>query len=366
MSIQANVNPASVTGQKGKYIVGSTGQSARGFNIPMGGRISIDAIFAETWGDPAPLTDWLLASGTAPTIGSTGVAGNDGKALNLPPTSRIVGNIPFEGGILTVCAQSGQVGGLRIGFGDQGHTRYIEYSGTAGTPNSGLLRVKEPNVSATETTVSMNPVPADTNFNVYTVIWETDGITVLVNGVLASSSKALSNIPQKPLPIQLENFGNATSYVVSVYVYPLPQASEVVTGASALGAEVISTANPFAGGTWTTAPALPVWFDGSEATAPTTGTALVTRTVAGGLNGNVYGVHIDCGDTATTAGNRIELRSGATVIKSFDTVGAKNYHYVDSLPLLAGVAAGVAITLTFVGTSTASTIYQASLLEAEG
>jgi hypothetical protein len=101
----------------------------------------------------------------------------------------------------------------------------------------------------------------------------------------------------------------------------------------------------------------PSWVYGSETTAPSVGTALVSQAVSSGKIGRVFGVHISADEA-----NQFRLYEGATVKQRFNLNGAGTIFIVLANPLLDSVAAGTTISLKVVSSANSGKVYQANLL----
>ncbi|MBA7689858.1 hypothetical protein ES703_98377 [subsurface metagenome] len=109
----------------------------------------------------------------------------------------------------------------------------------------------------------------------------------------------------------------------------------------------------------------PEWVHATEVTAPTGGTALVTKAVGTGKSGYIYGFLISAQEANDF---KLNWTSGATAYSiriPFGGTGATEC--VDSLPLNEGLPADAetSITITNVNAATAEKIYQARLLYLE-
>jgi hypothetical protein len=109
----------------------------------------------------------------------------------------------------------------------------------------------------------------------------------------------------------------------------------------------------------------PVWVIGSETTAPSAGTALISKTVSTGKTGYIYGFLI----TAQEANDfKINWTSGG-LSKSLRIVfgGKGTTTYTDNIPMNEGLGAdaGTSITITNVNAGGSGMVYQACLLYAE-
>jgi len=114
----------------------------------------------------------------------------------------------FLYGILVVVAKSSAAGNLQIGFDDGGND-YVVWS-------NGNLRYK----STVDPTEGLSSVSiTETSYNVFTILWEPDGIMIWVNGGFYGPYQG-SKIPNKPLSISLKNLGTGTSQIDLVVVYP--------------------------------------------------------------------------------------------------------------------------------------------------
>jgi len=106
----------------------------------------------------------------------------------------------------------------------------------------------------------------------------------------------------------------------------------------------------------------PTWTYGSETTAPSAGTALVTVSVPSGKQGYIYGIYISAGE-----GNdfKINYTSGGTA-KSIRVsfAGKGTVLAVFNTPLNEGLPAdaGTNITITNVNAGSSGVVYQAGLL----
>ena len=114
----------------------------------------------------------------------------------------------FLYGILIVVAKSSAAGNLQIGFDDGGND-YVVWS-------NGNLRYKS-TVDPTEGTTTASIT--ETNYNIFTILWEPDGIMLWINGSYYGPYQG-SKIPNKPLSISLKNLSTGTSQIDLVVVYP--------------------------------------------------------------------------------------------------------------------------------------------------
>ena len=107
------------------------------------------------------------------------------------------------------------------------------------------------------------------------------------------------------------------------------------------------------------------WVHGSEVTAPSADTALVTKTVTSGKKGYIYGFFISAGEANDF---KINFVSGGTAYSIRIPFGSKGaIHFADIIPLNEGMAAdgGTDITITNVNAGSTEAVYQARLLIAE-
>jgi len=107
------------------------------------------------------------------------------------------------------------------------------------------------------------------------------------------------------------------------------------------------------------------WVHGAEVTAPSAGTALVSKTVSTGKSGYVYGFFI----SATEPNDfKINWTSGGATYSVRIVFGGKgSINYIDFVPINEGMAADseTQITITNVNAGASGQIYQARLLYAE-
>jgi len=109
----------------------------------------------------------------------------------------------------------------------------------------------------------------------------------------------------------------------------------------------------------------PEWVHADEVTAPSAGTALVTKTVGTGKTGYIYGFFISAGEANdfkinwTTGGNAKSIRIPFS--------GKGSLQYVDFAALNEGMGAdaGTDITITNVNAGGSGVVYQARILYAE-
>lgn len=109
----------------------------------------------------------------------------------------------------------------------------------------------------------------------------------------------------------------------------------------------------------------PFWVHGSEVTAPSAGTALVSRTVTSGKVGYIYGFFIMAGEANDF---RINWTSGGIARSIRIPFGGRGaVHYADFVPLNEGMPAdgGTSITITNVNAGSSGVAYQARLLIGE-
>lgn len=108
----------------------------------------------------------------------------------------------------------------------------------------------------------------------------------------------------------------------------------------------------------------PSWTEGSETDGPAAGTALVSKDIASGKVGKVFGVHISAGE-----GNEFQLGiydgTTFTVKKRFALASAGTILIVAGAPLIEDVPGGQSVEVRNVKDGTAGVIYQASVLVAE-
>jgi len=109
----------------------------------------------------------------------------------------------------------------------------------------------------------------------------------------------------------------------------------------------------------------PEWVHAAEVTAPSAGTALVTKSVGTGKTGYIYGFFISAGEANdfkinwTTGGNAKSIRIPFS--------GKGSLQYVDFAALNEGMGAdaGTSITITNVNAGGSGVVYQARILYAE-
>jgi hypothetical protein len=110
---------------------------------------------------------------------------------------------------------------------------------------------------------------------------------------------------------------------------------------------------------------VPAWVIGSEATAPSAGTALVSKTVSTGKTGYIYGFII----TAQEVNDfKINWTSGGSSKSLRITFGGKGTTgYTNNVPMNEGLGAdaGTSITITNMNAGGSGMVYQACLLVAE-
>jgi len=109
----------------------------------------------------------------------------------------------------------------------------------------------------------------------------------------------------------------------------------------------------------------PTWVIGSEATAPTAGTSLVSKTVSTGKSGYIYGFMISAQEANDF---KINWTSGATARSKRIVFGGKGTtHFVDVVALNEGLPAdaGTSVTITNVNAGGSGIVYQCALLYAE-
>ena len=103
----------------------------------------------------------------------------------------------------------------------------------------------------------------------------------------------------------------------------------------------------------------PSWTYGTSATAPLALATLVTKTVAAGKTGQLFGFHISAGEA-----NSFQISGGTTTL-TYHLAAAGPIDIVLSAPIIANIAAGASITIKNVTAAAAGIVYQASLLTDE-
>ena len=109
----------------------------------------------------------------------------------------------------------------------------------------------------------------------------------------------------------------------------------------------------------------PEWVHAAEVTAPSAGTALVTKSVGTGKTGYIYGFFISTGEANdfkinwTTGGNAKSIRI------PFANKGSLQYVDFAALNEGMGADAGTDITITNVNAGGSGVVYQARILYAE-
>jgi len=109
----------------------------------------------------------------------------------------------------------------------------------------------------------------------------------------------------------------------------------------------------------------PAWVYGSEATAPASGTSLVSKTVGSGKSGYVYGVFISAGEANEFKLSWVSGGSTYGIRIPFSSKGAI-YSILD-VPINEGLPAssGSTITLTNINAGSTGAVYQAGVLYVE-
>jgi len=109
----------------------------------------------------------------------------------------------------------------------------------------------------------------------------------------------------------------------------------------------------------------PTWIHGSEATAPSAGATLVSKTVSSGKKGYIYGFFISAGEANDFY---IQWVSGGTTYKIRIPLSSKGaVQYVDFVALNEGLPAddGSTVSIIVVNAGSSGVVYQSRLLYAE-
>ena len=109
----------------------------------------------------------------------------------------------------------------------------------------------------------------------------------------------------------------------------------------------------------------PVWVIGSEYTAPSANTALVSKTVSTGKTGYIYGFMITAGEANDF---KINWTSGTVAYSKRITFGGKGtVYFTNNIALNEGLPAdaGTSVTITNVNAGSSGIVYQCALLYAE-
>lgn len=155
------------------------------------------------------LEAWNVVSGE-PTI--------SGSILTLPAGAEVRTKRKWLYGVLVAVAKSSVASCLQIGFHDGGDD-YAVWS----TNN---FRCKS-KVTPTEGTT--NASITETNWNVFTLLWEADCAMLWVNGSPYAPTQS-AYVPNKPLPISIKNVGSGSVQVDVVVLYAEPAGTWVSVG----------------------------------------------------------------------------------------------------------------------------------------
>ena len=104
-------------------------------------------------------------------------------------------------------------------------------------------------------------------------------------------------------------------------------------------------------------PREPAWINGSNQTAPTTTTDLISKTVGTGKTGRIFGWRI-----SSPEANEFILNIGATAYRLAALGGAGLIAESHAAPVFGNIASGTAITLRLVNNGGSGKVYRADLL----
>ncbi|RLA80990.1 MAG: hypothetical protein DRG33_01375 [Deltaproteobacteria bacterium] len=109
----------------------------------------------------------------------------------------------------------------------------------------------------------------------------------------------------------------------------------------------------------------PEWTHAAEVTAPSAGTALVTKSVGTGKTGYIYGFFISAGESNDFKINWTSGGNAKSIRIPFSGKGALHYINYSALNEGIGADAGTDITITNINAGSSGVIYQARLFYAE-